>query len=196
MAANPNVARVFDEAMTAKADAQIPGILGSYDFSRFKKIADIAGGRGHLLKALLEKQPGASGVLFELPHVIAEAKGKLPERIELVAGDFFNDKLPSCDAYLLMQILHDWDDNSARTILRAIGATSPANATILILETIMPDQPGPHWAKLLDIQMLTMHTGRERTRAEYAKLLADEKFRLERVVETRSDVQILEAIPV
>lgn len=65
-----------------------------------------------------------------------------------------------------------------------------------LLETIMPDQPGPHWAKLLDIQMLTMLTGRERTRAEYAKLLADEKFRVERVVETRSDVQILEAIPV
>jgi O-methyltransferase domain len=95
-----------------------------------------------------------------------------------------------------MHILHDWDDNSAGTILRAIRATSPANATILILETIMPDQPGPHWAKLLDIQMLTMHTGRESTRVEYAKLLADEKFCLERVIETRSDVKILEAIPV
>jgi hypothetical protein len=128
--------------------------------------------------------------------VIAEAKGRLPERIELLAGDFFKDKLPSCDAYLLLHILHDWDDNSARTILRAIRATSPAKATILILETIMPDQPGPHWAKLLNIQMPTMHTRRERTRAEYAKLLADEKFRLDRVVETRSDVQILEAIPV
>jgi hypothetical protein len=196
MAANPNVARVFDEAMTAASHAQIPAILGSYDFSRFKRIGDIAGGRGHLLKALLEKQPGASGVLFELPHVIAEAKGKLPDRIELVAGDFFKDKLPSCDAYLLKAILHDWDDNSARTILRAIRMASPADATILILETIMPDHPGPHWAKLLGIQMLRMHTGRERTRAEYAKLLADEKFRLERVVETRSDVQILEAIPV
>jgi hypothetical protein len=72
---------------------------------------------------------------------------------------------------------------------------SPANATILILKTIMPDEPGPHWAKLLDIQMLTMHTGRERTRG-VRQLVADEKFRLERVVETRSDAQILEAIPV
>jgi hypothetical protein len=196
MAANPNVAGIFDEAMMAASHAQIPAILGSYDFSRFKRIGDIAGGRGHLLKALLEKQPGASGVLFELPHVIAEAKGKLPDRIELVTGDFFKDKLPSCDAYLLKAILHDWDDNSARKILRAIRMASPAHATILILETIMPDQPGPHWAKLLDIQMLTMHTGRERTRAEYATLLAEEKFRLERVIETSSDVQILEAIPV
>ena len=113
-----------------------------------------------------------------------------------MTGDFFKDNLPSCDAYLLKAILHDWDDNSARKILRAIRMASPAHATILILETIMPDQPGPHWAKLLDIQMLTMHTGRERTRAEYATLLAEEKFRLERVIETRSDVQILEAIPV
>jgi hypothetical protein len=80
MAANPNVAGIFDEAMMAASHAQIPAILGSYDFSRFKRIGDIAGGRGHLLKALLEQQPGASGVLFELPHVIAEAKGKLPCR--------------------------------------------------------------------------------------------------------------------
>ena len=94
--------------MTAASHAQIPAILGSYHFSRFKRVSNIAVGRGHLLKALLEKQPGASGVLFELPHVIAEAKGKLPDRIELVPGDFFKDKLPSCDAYLLKAILHDW----------------------------------------------------------------------------------------
>ena len=87
MAANPNVARVFDDAMTATSHAQIPAILESYDFSRFKTIGDITAARGHLLKPLLEKRPGASGVLFELPHVIAEAMGKLPDRIELVAGD-------------------------------------------------------------------------------------------------------------
>ena len=82
------------------ADDHDAGVRGAalHPFSRFKKIGDIAGGRGHLLKALLEQQPSASGVLFELPHVIAEAKGKLPDRIELVAGDFFKDKLPSCDA--------------------------------------------------------------------------------------------------
>jgi hypothetical protein len=78
-------------------------------------------------------------------------------------------------------------------ILRAIRVASPPDVTILIIATMMP---GPHWAKLLDIQMLTMHTGRERTRAEYAKLLEEEKFGLERVIETPSEVQILEAIPV
>jgi hypothetical protein len=196
MTANPDVARVFDEAMMSASQAQIPAILDSYDFSRFKKVGDIGGGRGHLLEALLEKQPGASGVLFDLPHVTAEAKGKLSDRIELMAGDFFEDALPRCDAYLLKVVLHDWDDTSARRILRAIRAASPLNATILIIETIMPDQPGPHLAKLLDIQMLTMHSGRERTHEEYAKLLEEEKFRLERVIETPSDVQILEALPV
>ena len=77
-----------------------------------------------------------------------------------------------------------------------VGFFFYAAATIFIIETMMPDQPGPHWAKLLDIQMLTMHSGRERTHEEYAKLLEEEKFRLERVIETPSDVQILEAFPV
>lgn len=194
MAANPGAAQIFDDGMTAKAHAQVAGILGSYNFAQFARIADVGGGRGHLLKAVLDAAPKATGVLFEQPHVVAEVKGLASERFNLQGGDFFKDAMPVCDAYVLMQVLHDWDDASAGTILAAIRKAAPADAKLLVIETILPEDAGPHWAKLLDIQMLTMHTGRERTRAEYAALLSRAQFRLERVVETRADVQILEAV--
>ena len=193
--ANPEVARVFDEAMTSKAHAQIGGILGSYEWSQFSKIADIAGGAGHLLKAVLGAAPKATGILFEQPHVIESSKSSASDRLQLQAGDFFKDApMPCCDGYILMQVLHDWDDKAADVILQSIRRAAPANAKLLVIETIMPDTPGPDWAKLLDIQMLTMHTGRERTRAQYAALLEKAHFKLERVVPTRADVQILEAV--
>lgn len=194
METNPGAARIFDDGMTAKAHAQVAGIIGSYDFAQFSRVADVGGGRGHLLKAVLEVAPKASGVLFDQPRVVAEAKGLASERLQLQAGDFFKDGMPTCDAYVLMQVLHDWDDESVGTILAAIRKAAPPAAKLLVIETILPEDPGPHWAKLLDIQMLTMHTGRERTRAEYTALLGRAQFRLERVVETRADVQILEAV--
>lgn len=194
MESNPGAARIFDDGMTAKAHAQVAGLLGSYDFAQFSRIVDVGGGHGHLLKAVLDAAPKATGVLFEQPHVVAAVEGLASERLHLQGGNFFEDAMPICDAYVLMQVLHDWDDESAGTLLAAIREAAPPDAKLLVIETILPEDPGPHWAKLLDIQMLTMHTGRERTRAEYAALLDRAQFRLERVIETRADVQILEAV--
>jgi hypothetical protein len=92
----PEQARIFDEAMIAKAHAQIPGIVGAYDFSRFKSIADIGGGHGHLVRAVLQAVPSAEGILFDLPHVIDEAAPS--ERLGFQAGNFFEDRLLACDA--------------------------------------------------------------------------------------------------
>jgi hypothetical protein len=117
------------------------------------------------------------------------------DRLLLQAGDFFHGGLPVCDAYMLMQVLHDWDDESAGAILRGIREAAPDDSTLLVIEMIMPEAPGRHLAKVPDIGMLTMHTGRERTQAEYARLFHSAQFRLQRVVGTPSELHILDVVP-
>ena len=122
-------------------------------------VGDIGGGSGHLVRAVLDAVPAATGVLFDLPHGIEEAAGSASERLALQAGDFFRDALPVCDAYLLMEIIHDWADDEAVAILRAVRRAAPAHATLLLIETIIPPDPGPDWSKMLDIHMLALLGG-------------------------------------
>jgi hypothetical protein len=182
---------IFNAAMVAKSRSVVPAVVGAYDFSELRTIADIGGGRGHLLAAILDCTPSASGILFEAPHVIADAP-TMP-RVELIAGDFFRDALPAADAYVLMDLLHDWDDADAARILAAVRAAAPADARLLIVETLVAETPGPHFGKTLDIIMLAVTGGRERTRSQYTALLATAGFRLERVLPTRSQYSIVEA---
>src|SRR4051794_36116124 len=119
-----DAAKVFDEAMAGKAHGQVAAIVATYDFSAFGSIADVGGGRGHLVTAILAAAPTARGVLFDLPHVIDEASRLASERLELQAGDFFTDSLPSCDAYVLLEVIHDWDDSHAARLLAAVRAAA------------------------------------------------------------------------
>jgi len=195
LAEHPKEARIFDEAMIAKAHAQIPGIVGAYDFSRFARIADIGGGRGHLIRAVLRAAPGADGVLVDLPHVIAEAAAEPSERLTFQAGDFFEDDLPVCDAYLLMNVIHDWSDEQAKKILRGVRHAAPAHARVLVIETTVGEDPDPSFIKILDIHMLTILAGKERTRPEYADLFKAAGLRFDREIETGVGISILEASP-
>jgi hypothetical protein len=190
---HPERGRIFDEAMTGKAHADNPAILDAYDFSKYRVIADIGGGRGHLLKAVLAKFPASSGILFDLQDVVGSVEPSA--RMSLVAGDFFKSALPAADAYLLGHILHDWPDKQATAILRAIHRAAPAYAQLLVLEFILPEEPGPHLAKVLDILMLSTTGGLERTASEYASLLAAGGFKLERVVPTASPISVIVAAP-
>jgi hypothetical protein len=190
---HPEEGRVFNAAMAARAQDAIAGILASYDFSGFGLIGDIGGGSGHLLRAVLDTAPGAKGVLFDLPQVLEEASGMASERLTLQAGDFFRDELPSCDAYLLMEILHDWQDEEAAAILKAIRRAAPAHAKLLVIEAIIPDDPGPNWPKMLDIIMLTLFGSQQRTQQEYEALLAQSGFVLQREIDTGAGISILEA---
>jgi hypothetical protein len=192
-ASHPEDARIFNAAMAGKAHGAVAGILASYDFTPFERIGDIGGGRGHLLRAVLEAAPAASGVLFDLPHVVEEAAPYASDRLRVQAGDFFKDVLPSCDAYLLMEVLHDWPDGQAAAILEAVRRAAPAGARLLVIESIVPDTPGPHWSKALDVLMLGLLGGRQRTRREYEALLKAARFTTERQIETPADISILEA---
>jgi hypothetical protein len=192
---HPDEAEHFNAAMAAKSRAVVPAVVDAYDFARFATIADIGGGRGHLLHAVLERAPRAAGILFDLPQVVAEtARGDpLSPRIEVVAGDFFADPLPAADAYLLMDLIHDWSDSDAARLLAAVRAAAAPGACVLIIETLVPETAGPHLGKTLDVIMLAVTGGRERTRAAYTELLAGAGLRLERVVATRSEYSIVEA---
>jgi hypothetical protein len=194
-ATHPEDNAIFNAAMEAKAHGQIAGVVAAYDFSGFRLIGDIGGGRGHLLRAVLDSVPDARGLLFDLPHVVREATDLASARLRLQAGDFFKDSLPSCDAYLLMEVIHDWGDAEAITILKAIRRPAPSKARLLLIEQIVPDDPGPHWTKTLDIHMLALLGGRQRTRPEYEALFTAAGFSFERQIDTNAGISILEAIP-
>lgn len=194
LSAHPEASRIFDEAMTAKAHGQIAGVVGSYDFSSFETISDIGGGRGHLLQAVLSKAPGASGVLFDQPHVIQQLSALGSDRLKLRPGDFFKDDLPTCDAYMLMEVIHDWDDNASMKILKAVRSRAPKHAKVLAIEAILPNDPGPNWPLTLDMVMLAIG-GRQRTLAEYSNLFSKCGFAMTRAIDTRAGVSIIEAVP-
>ena len=186
---HPDEARIFNAAMTAKSNAEIAALAPAFDFTRYGVIADIGGGRGHILSAVLAAAPNAKGFLFDLPTVIANVEPQ--PRISLQGGDFFKDRLPAADAYILGNVLHDWADDDAIAILRSIRRAAPGQAELLVLESILPEGPEPHHAKVLDIVMLTITGGRERTHRGYQALLEAGGFRLDRVVPTTSPVSVI-----
>jgi len=192
-ASHPEESRLFNQAMTEKSSGITPAVIDAYDFSAFRLIADIGGGRGHLLRGILERTPSASGIVFDLPHVIADASG-VSERMRLQAGDFFADTLPAADGYLLMEVIHDWNDQDAAKILASVRRAAPRHARVLIIEALVSESPGPHFSKVLDVIMLAVTGGQERTPTEYEALLAGAGFRFERVIPTLSQHSIVEAV--
>jgi hypothetical protein len=190
-ASHTKEAAIFNAAMVSKSRAVLPAVATAYDFAAFATIADIGGGRGHLLKLILDRAPNAHGTLFERPHVIDDTE-PVP-RLQLVGGDFFADTLPAADLYLLMDVLHDWDDADAARILRAVRSAAPRKSKLLIVETLVPDAPGPHFGKTLDIIMLAVTGGRERTAAQHGELLAAAGFELTRVLPTAAQYSLVEA---
>ena len=190
---HPEDGAIFNDAMVAKSHGDIEAVLAAYDFSGFTTIADIGGGSGHWLKAILASAPNATGVLFDQPHVVAEAPAI--ERVQARGGDFFKDELPECDAYILSNIIHDWADPEATAILQAVRRAAPGGARVLVVEMLVPDEPGQHLSKVLDVMMLASVGGRERTQAEYESLFSRAGLRLERVVTTLSPYCVIEAVP-
>jgi O-methyltransferase domain len=191
---NAEANSIFNATMLAKAQGQIPAVVGAGNFSRFKMIGDIAGGRGHLLSAILDSAPESKGILFDLPHVVKEASGLASKRLTLQAGDFFKDPLPKCDAYILMEIIHDWPDNEAAAILQAVRRAANPEGTLFLIETIVPADSGPDWSKMLDIHMLTLLGGKQRTLREYQALLEQSGFVFHRETDTGVGISIIEAL--
>jgi len=162
-----------------------------------RKLVDIAGGHGLLLAEILKANPHMQGVLFDLPSVI-EGAGALLEkegvrsRVELASGDFFKSVPAGADAYVMKHIIHDWDDEHSIRILKNIGTAMNQGGKVLIIEMIVPEGNKPSPAKAMDLQMLIMESGKERTKEEYRRLLEAAGFRLTRIVPTKSPYSLIE----
>lgn len=154
-------------------------VTRAYDASRFARIVDVGGSRGVFLSSLLEANPNARGVLFDLPEVVAGVPSN--PRIDVVAGSFFGEVPPDGDLYLLKQILHDWPDDRCTEILKNVHRAAKPGATLLVVEMLLPDTPQPSPVAFMDLNMLVMLGGRERTAAEMTALLAGNGFRVTRI---------------
>lgn len=204
LAEAPEEAALFDQAMESFSAALSAPLLASYDFGAFGCIADIGGGTGRLLADILAANPGVRGVLFDVPSTatraaqLLEASG-VTQRCNLVSGDFLKSVPQGADAYLLKHILHDWDDSRATEILANCRRAMADQATLLIVERVMPEKAETGRAVeayLVDLEML-LNTpgGRERSAAEYRALLSGAGFELTRVVPTTAPVSVIEARP-
>lgn len=197
---NPDEASHFNATMIGFHGAEPPAVADAYDFSPFDTIVDIGGGTGNMLATICERYPEPEGVLFELPRVAHEAPTLLEERgvahrVTCEAGDFFEAVPDGGDAYILSHILHDWPREQCLAILRNCRAAMRPDSRLLIVEMVLPEEGPPHPGYELDMVMLALTGGRERTEAEYAELLEEADFRLERVVPTDSPVSVVEAVP-
>jgi O-methyltransferase domain/Dimerisation domain len=193
LAEHPAEAQLFHEAMAGKSAVQIGSVTDAYDFGSFGTIGDIGGGLGHLLYAVLAKAPQARGVLFDLPQVIARARESNMPRVSYVGGDFFKDPIPPCDAYMMMTVLHDWSDGESIAILKNLQARAARGAKLLLIEGVVEPAARQNFILDLDIEMLVMTTGRERTRAEWDSMLSRAGFRLTRIIPTLASSSIVEA---
>src|SRR5262249_37669556 len=143
--------RIYDDGMTSMTRRRIERIVPHYDFSEFRLIADIGGGRGHLLSAILDRTPGATGVLFDRAQVVATMLHH--DRMSARAGNFLVDPLPTVDCYLLSNIIHDWDDASAVAILKGTRRAAGPNSRLLLFEFVVPADAEPFEASDIDVWM-------------------------------------------
>ena len=191
---HPAEAASFNETMS-RVSAQRDAVLaGAYEFGDIQRLVDVGGGHGGLLCAVLARHPHLQGVVFDLPGVVEVARERLleadlAERCEAIAGDFLEAVPPGGDAYLLSWILHDWDDETALRILVNCRAAMNDAARLLVVELIVPaaddEAPAPSVTRLVkqtDLEMLAVVGGRERTAAEYSKLLTQAGFSLARIL--------------
>jgi hypothetical protein len=201
LSANPEQASLFNETMIGFHGAEPPAVAAAYDCSGIRKLVDVGGGTGNLLTTVLLANPALTGVLYDLPHVAAEARreveGKgLSQRCEVIEGSFFESVPAGADAYLLSHVIHDWDEGRCLTILGNCRRALQGQGRLLLVEMVIPPGNDFHPGKLLDLVMLAVTGGMERTAEEYAALLAKAGFRLTRVVPTESAASVIEAAPV
>ncbi len=194
---HPEQAKIFDEAMVGVHGRETAAMLEAYDFSGVRVLADVGGGNGSLLATALKRHPQMRGILFDLPGVIERARANLQaagiaDRCQAIAGSFFESVPPGADAYLMRHIIHDWDDARATTILRNVHRAMGAGGKLLVIESVIPPGNSPSFGKLLDLAMLVIPGGEERTEEEYRKLFQAAGFRLNRIVPTPTEVAVIE----
>jgi hypothetical protein len=206
LAAHPQEAAIFNAAMADNTRQVSRALVSAYDFSRFRVLLDVGGGNGTLIAAILSASPGLRGIVFDLPCAIADAPQELAAanlggRCEVVTGDFFRSVPSGIDACILKSVIHNWDDERSIAILTNCRKSLVAPGKLLLVETVMPMRmdasPSHQRATQLDMHMLALPGGRERTRAEYQHLLAASGFELACILPLPEafGVSLIEAAP-
>lgn len=196
---DPRESEIFNRAMISISQMVVPAVLEAYDFSGIGTLVDVAGGHGGVLFAILKKYPQMRGVLTDLEHVLAGARVRAREvgvedRVKLEPCDFFKAVPAGGDAYIMKHIIHDWDDERAVTILRNIHtAIGSKPGKVILLEAVLAPGNEPHFGKFIDLEMLALTSGRERSEAEFRVLFERAGFRMTRVVPNNSPLSVVEA---
>jgi hypothetical protein len=197
---NVDAADAFNQGMANLSSMLAYAVLMAYDFSGISSIVDIGGGQGKLLEKILQFNPDIEGTVFDTSSTIERAKQQLVDnawtrRCSYLAGDFFTSVPQGADAYILCGVIHDWDDSRAITILRNCRRAMADKAKLLLVDMVVPDTDARSFSKLLDLNMLAMTGGRERTTAEFRALLDAADYKLTRIIPTMAPQSIIEAVP-
>jgi O-methyltransferase domain/Dimerisation domain len=197
-AEHPDESEIFDRAMESLTASSNRALLDAYDFGRFESVVDVGGGNGALLSVLLVDYPAMRGILFDQPHVVANARSTLDaagvaDRCTVVGGSFFEEVPAGGDAYAMKSILHDWDDPEAAAILRVCRSAMSEAARLLLIERIVGVVNEDPRTKFSDLNMLVAPGGRERTIEEWRALLESTGFGLVGTNPTASGLAVIEA---
>src|SRR5262245_56004333 len=199
-AENPDFSRLFNNAMTGFSANVVPAVLKVYDFTGIDTLVDVAGGHGQVLTSILQQYPKMRGVLLDVDHVIAGAqplvdRAGVSDRCRTESGDFFRAVPAGGDAYIMKHIIHDWDDARATSILKNIrqALAGKPRGRVILIESVLQAGNAPDLGKLIDLEMLMLPGGRERTEDEFRALFAGAGFALTRVVPTESPLSVVEA---
>ena len=200
LGSHPAEASLFNDTMVGVHGMEPPAVAAAYDFSAFRTIADVGGSTGNLLTTILAHHPAPRGILYDLPHVVRGATALIArrgqtDRVQIEEGSFFDSVPAGADAYILSHIIHDWNQEQCLTILGHCRRAMTPAGRLLLVEMVLPGGDTPHPGKMLDMVMLNVPGGEERTEAEYGALLDKAEFRLTRVVPTASLVSLVEAVP-
>lgn len=200
-AQHPDNAKIFNDAMSGVTAQANEAIHASYDFAGINMLVDIGGGRGALITSILRRNPQMRGILFDSPQVIDGAResvqvSDVAQRCELVGGNFFESVPPGGDAHILKWIIHDWDDEKSLVILRNSHRALAENGKLILVEAVVPPGSELHFSKFMDLNMLVMTGGHERTEEEFRRLYEAAGFRLNRIVPTESPFSVIEGVRV
>ncbi|MCI5051827.1 MAG: hypothetical protein MRY21_01660 [Simkaniaceae bacterium] len=189
---NPKRAQLFQKAMKSKTKSVINSTLATYDFNQFEHICDVGGGYGHFLNALLTQYPSLRGTLFELPEVAKTMSKHTP--FQTLSGDFFQSVPCHSDAYILKSVLHDWNDDQALQILRNCTASMHEKSKLLIIEVVLLPGDQSKYANCMDLLMLAVTGGKERSLMEFERLFDQSDLKLTKIYQTETEFSILEVV--
>jgi hypothetical protein len=198
---NPEAGKLFGEAISGGGPSHGHPAVAAYDLSSFNTIVDVGGGYGGFIISALKANPDATGILFDLPLTVEGARARveaagLNGRCQLFGGDFFKSVPAGGDVYFSENVIHDWNDEKALAILKNIHRAMPAHGKLLLFEMLIPEGNEPFFGKLLDLEMMVLVGGKERTEAEFRALYEAAGFRLTRITPTESPLSLIEGVKV